>query len=135
METLIPALFVEKTVLHPFIAKFKPMCPTHSEAKQWGNVRVWSIESFIAEPSKETGGSCLKKAQTPGRFSAEPFERQGEGGEWLVVAKSLVLHKLLLYSIWNYIQYPVIKHNGKKNVYKCITVFIYINEKRMYINV
>lgn len=88
METLIPALFVEKTVLHPFIAKCKPMCPTHSEAKQWGNVRVWSIERFIAEPSKETGGSCLKKAQTPGRFSAEPFERQGEGGAWLVVVFS-----------------------------------------------
>ena len=28
---------------------------------------------------------------------------------------------LLLYSTWNYIQYPVLKHNGKEYVHICIT--------------
>ena len=39
----------------------KSMCPTHSEAKQYQNIRVWSREEFTAEPHKEMGGSCLKK--------------------------------------------------------------------------
>ena len=59
---------------------------------------------------------------------------EGVGGEmeWEVeVSRCKLLHiewinnKVLLYSTGNYIQYPMINHNGKeyfkKNVYICIT--------------
>ena len=31
-------------------------------------------------------------------------------------------NKVLLYSTWNYIQYPVINHNGKEYAKECIYV-------------
>ena len=59
-------------------------------------------------------------------------EGAGRGMEWeVVVSRCRLLYtewinnKVLLYSTGNYIQYPVINHNGKeyekKNVYVCIT--------------
>ena len=37
-------------------------------------------------------------------------------------------NKVLLYSIGNYIQYPVIKHNGKEYEKVYIYVYIYVTE-------
>ena len=45
------------------VIECKSVCPTHSQAKQYQNVGVWSRERFIAGPCKETGGSCLKNPQ------------------------------------------------------------------------
>ena len=42
-----------------YITEHKSMCPTHSEAKQYQTVGVWSRKMFIAGPCKEMGGSCL----------------------------------------------------------------------------
>ena len=36
------------------------------------------------------------------------------------------INKVLLYSTENYIQYPKINHNGKKNVKKCIYIYNWI---------
>ena len=35
-------------------------------------------------------------------------------------------NKVLLYSTGNYIQYPIIKHNGKEYDRECIYIYIYI---------
>ena len=35
-------------------------------------------------------------------------------------------NKVLVYSTGNYIQYPVINHNGKEYIYVCVCVYIYI---------
>ena len=70
----------------------------HSEAKRCQNVRAWSRERLTTGPCKETGGSCLKKPQTPQKLSAKPFYRKGEGGVWLVVANFLVSDSLFLRS-------------------------------------
>ena len=65
----------------------------------------------------------------------------GDGGgvEWeFGVSRCKLIHreqinnKVLLYSTGNYIQYPVINHNGKefkKNVYICITESLCCTEK------
>ena len=74
------------------------MCLTHSEVKQYQNVRVWSRERFIAGLCKDMVGSCLKKPRTPRKLSAKPFYREGEGGMWLVVANFLVSDPLFLRS-------------------------------------
>ena len=37
------------------------MCPTHSEAKQYQNIGVWSRERFIAGSFKENGWLTLRK--------------------------------------------------------------------------
>ena len=72
------------------VTKLISVRPTDSKAKQYQNMGVWSRESFIAGPCKETGGSCLKKTRTPRKLSAKPFYRKGEGGAWLVVANFLM---------------------------------------------
>jgi len=43
-----------------FVAECKSVCLMHSEPKQYGNVRVWSREKFIAGSCKETGALCPK---------------------------------------------------------------------------
>ena len=42
-------------------------------------------------------------------------------------------NKVLLYSTRNYIQYPVINHNGKEYKKECICVYIFITESLCYI--
>ena len=37
-----------------------------------------------------------------------------------------ISNKVLLYITGNYIQYPVINHNGKEYIYVCVCVYIYI---------
>ena len=49
--------------------KWKFVCPTHSEAKQYRNFGVWSRERFIAGPCKEMGGSCPKSPNSSKGFS------------------------------------------------------------------
>ena len=36
-------------------------------------------------------------------------------------------NKVLLYSTGNYIQYPIIVHNGKEHIYIYIYIYIYVN--------
>ena len=65
------------------VIKCKSVCLTHSETKQYQNVRVWSRERFIAEPCKETGGSCLKKKkknQLPESLKQSPLIGKGREG-------------------------------------------------------
>ena len=60
-------------------------------------------------------------------------EGAGEGKDWeFGISRCKLLYiewindKVLLYSMGNYIQYPVINHNGKeyeKNVYICVCVY------------
>ena len=60
--------------------------------------------------------------------------RQGGGGmEWeFGVSRYKLLYiewinnKVLLYSIGNYIQCPVINHNGREYEKECVCVYIYI---------
>ena len=54
----------------------------HSEAKGYQRVGVWSRESFVAGPQKETGGSCLQNPELPKSFQQSPFRgevREGRG--------------------------------------------------------
>ena len=59
-------------------------------------------------------------------------EKGGEGKDWeSEISRCKLLHigwinsKILLYSTGNYIQYPVINHNGKD--YKKESLHVYIN--------
>ena len=61
-----------------------------------------------------------------------PREQRG-GKYWkfgISRCKLAYINKVLLYSMGNYIQYPVLNHNGKENkkqcVYMCIYIYIYI---------
>ena len=63
------------------------------------------------------------------RLVAAKGEGVGGGMEWEVgVSRSKLLYigwinnKVLLYSTENYIQYPMINHNGK-NILKCIYMY------------
>ena len=47
----------------------KSVCLTHSEAKQYQNIGVWSREGFIAGPCREMGGSCPKVLHSLKGFS------------------------------------------------------------------
>ena len=42
----------------------------------------------------------------------------------------MVKNRVLLSSIENYIQYPVINHNEKEHVKECVCVYIYIERER-----
>ena len=63
-------------------------------------------------------------------------EDEGDGGgmDWeLGVERCKLLHlgwinKVLLYSSWNYIQYPEINHNGDayKKEFVCICICVYV---------
>ena len=59
--------------------KCKFTCPTHSEAKQQQNVRVWSRETFIEGPTR-IWGPMPSKPQTPWKLSPKTFSRKAEGG-------------------------------------------------------
>ena len=57
---------------------------------------------------------------------------RGSGEGWTGVRRCKLLHlewinKVLLYSMGNYIQYPVINHNGKEYEKECIYIYIYMN--------
>ena len=69
-------------------------------------------------------------------------EGNGRGMQWEVgvsIRKLLYIewinNKVLLYSTENYIQYPMINHNGKeylkKNVYICIYVLYFAVEQKL----
>lgn len=62
------------------LPKRRSVCLMYSEANHHQNVRVWSRERFTAEPSKETGGSCLKNPPNFPMLSANLFSRKDEGG-------------------------------------------------------
>lgn len=61
------------------VIKCKSVFLTHSETKQYQNVRVWSRERFISEPCKEMGYSCLK-TQLPESLKQSPYKK-GERGQ------------------------------------------------------
>ena len=42
----------------------------------------------------------------------------------------MVKNRVLLSSIENYIQYPVINHKGKEHVKECVYIYIYIYRER-----
>ncbi len=65
------------------------------------------------------------------RFEFAKREKGGEGKDWeSEISRCKLLHigwinnKILLYSTGNYIQYPVINHNGKeyKKEYMCTCI-------------
>ena len=71
------------------------------------------------------------------RLVAAKGKGEGEGMNWefgINICKLLYLkwinYKVLLFSSGNYIQYPVINHNGKEYekeyIYVCIYIYIYI---------
>ncbi|XP_059763552.1 5'(3')-deoxyribonucleotidase, mitochondrial isoform X8 [Balaenoptera ricei] len=55
------------------LLKWKSVCPMHSEAKRYQNVRVWNRERSAAGPCKEMDGSCLKNPKLPKSFQQSPF--------------------------------------------------------------
>ena len=70
-------------------------------------------------------------------------EEEGKGGKvWefgisrcKLVYIGWINNKVLLYSTGNYIQYPVINHNGReneKNIYIYIYIYIYMTESLCY---
>ena len=62
------------------LPKCKFMCMTHSEIKQYQNIRIWNKERFIKGHAKEMGGSCLKNSKLPESFQQSPFiEKETEG--------------------------------------------------------
>ena len=67
---------------------------THSEAKQYRNVGVWSRESFIAGPVKETVAHAQKNPELPEGFQQSIFKNQvGERGHG--VCDQLVRNSLI----------------------------------------
>jgi len=59
-------------------------------------------------------------------------EREGLGlctGKYALLHLEWINNKVLMYSTGNYIEYPMINHNGKesfkKNIHKCITESLY----------
>ena len=67
------------------------------------------------------------------QISAGQGEGVGGGMDWEIRVRCKFLclewinNKVLLYSIENYIQYPMINHNGKEYFKKeCVCVYIYI---------
>ena len=88
---------------------------------------MWNLKYDTNKPiyEKET------VMDTENRLVVAKGEGVGEGMEWEVgVSRCKLLYrewinnKVLLYSTENYIQYPMISHNGKeflKNIYICIT--------------
>ena len=87
---------------------------------------MWNLKYDTSELIYET--------ETDSQIENRPVVAKGEGGgggmEWgFGVSRCKLLYiewinnKVLLYSIGNYIQYPVINHNGK--VYKKECIYMY----------
>ena len=76
------------------LGNHKSMCPAHCKAKQYQNLRVWNRERFIAQPSKEMGGPCLKNPKLPKSSQQSPFIGKVKGGAWLVAADFLMSNPL-----------------------------------------
>ena len=81
----------------------------YSEAKHHQNARVWSRGRFIAGPSKETGGSCLKNPRNSLKHSANLFSRKDEGGGVVSYCK-LVWVKSIVFEIKSCNDVPVNLH-------------------------
>ena len=71
----------------------------------------------------------MKQKQTH-RHREQTCSCRGEGKDWEFGISRLKLlytewinNKVLLYSIGNYIQYPVINHNGKEYGKECIYMY------------
>ena len=73
------------------------MCPLHTEAKQYQNIRVWSRERFIEGHARRQVAPALKPPNSQ-KLSAKPYFRKGEGGMCVVVANFLVSDPLFLRS-------------------------------------
>ena len=73
--------------------------------------------------------SSMKQKQTH-RHREQTGGCQGRGLDWeLGISRCKLLHtecikKVLLYSTGNYIQYPVINHNGKEYEKECMCICI-----------
>ena len=65
-------------ILERTVIKYKFMCLTHSEAKQYENVGLWSREKFIAGPVKETVAYAQKALNSMKGFS-KAFLKSGWG--------------------------------------------------------
>ena len=60
--------------LEQIVIKYKFMCLTHSEAKQYEKVGLWSREKFIAGPVKETVAYTQKALNSMKGFSKAFFK-------------------------------------------------------------
>ena len=58
------------------VTQHKPVCQTHSEAKQYQNIGVWNRERFIAGPCKETVAHALKSPNSPKAFSKSHLQER-----------------------------------------------------------
>ena len=90
------------------------MCPLHTEAKQYQNIRVWSRERFIEGHARRQVAPALKPPNSQ-KLSAKPYFRKGEGGMCVVVANFLVSDPLFLRSGHGSCKPPP----KKKNVILC----------------
>ena len=92
---------------------------------------MWNLKYDTNEPIYETEAD----SQTQRTDLWLPRGKGGEGGmEWeFGVSRCKLLYiewinnKVLLYSTGNYIQYPVINHNGKEYKRECMHVCIYVS--------
>ena len=97
----------------------------------YDNTYTWNLKYDTNEPIYETETD----SQTQRTDLWLPTGRVGEGMEWefgisrcKLLYKELINNKVLLYSTGNYIQYPVINHNGReyeKNIYTHTHTHIY----------
>ena len=67
--------------------------------------------------------------QTCGCQGGGGWEKDGVGGcgqQMQTITYRMDKQQVLLYSTGNYIQYPMINHNGKEYKKECIYIYIYI---------
>ena len=97
------------------LLKHKSMCPMHTEAKQYQNIKVWSRKRFIEGHARRQVAPALKPLNSQ-KLSAKPYFRKGEGGMCLAVANFLVSDPLFQRSIHSSCKLP-----PKKK--KCYSLF------------
>ena len=82
----------------------------------------------ISTKQKQTRREFVRE-QTCGCQGGRGWERVGLeiwNQQMQTIYREWISNKVLLYSTGNYIQYPVINHNGKEYEKECIYIYIYI---------
>ena len=64
------------------VTKCRFVYPTHSEAKQYRNIGVWSREKFIVGLCKEIGGSCPPNSEPFKGSQQSIFKGKVKEGAW-----------------------------------------------------
>ena len=89
-------------------------------------IYMWNLQYDTNEPIYETN----KIMDVENRLVVVKGEEAGQGMEWEVRVSRFKLlciewinNKVLLYSTEDYIQYPMVNHNGKKYFKKCIYMY------------